>query len=206
MHSCGQGGEKMAVARQSFKESLKVDTMDIVIAVVIGAVQAAFAISGALGYIEKVLVATGPLGLYIFCGYSGLLATLIPLTGYLRKSVTAVTISGFAYSFVRWIAGDPDAVLLVLFYVVGALIAGVVLWAFQWRPTITAYFLAGGLLMAYVQVIWSIFLGLAEFGFWVLALSVVICGISGGILGGILPLYIGKGVERAGIPVKELAA
>ena len=55
----------------SLKKDFSLDTMDIVIAVLLGVCQAVVEIFGLLGFLERTVWATGPVGFAIYAFYNG---------------------------------------------------------------------------------------------------------------------------------------
>ena len=64
---------KISPAQSTYQicEDFKLNTMDIMTAVLLGVIQAAVEIVGLLGFLERTVWATGPLGFAIYAFYNG---------------------------------------------------------------------------------------------------------------------------------------
>ena len=182
-------------------EDLKLDTMDIVVAVLLGVIQAAIDIIGALGFLERTVWATGAVGFAIFAFYNGLTWVLYYAGVYLRKRASIIILGGAVTALIRWFAGDPDGPVL-LFYGMFPAVFGIAVFALmRWR---------GGRLLFAVSLAataaanqWATFIGqggfqLADGTFW--ALVSIAIGAIGGLIWGPLSWYLGRGLEKAGVP------
>lgn len=187
--------------RYKLGEDLKLDTMDIVVAVLLGVIQAAIDIVGALGFLERTVWATGAIGFVIFAFYNGLTWVLYYAGVYLRKRSSLIILGGAVTALIRWFAGDPDGPVL-LFYGMFPAVFGMAAFALmRWR---------GGRLLFAVSLAataaanqWATFIGqggfqLADGTFWAL-LSIAV-GAIGGLIWGPLSWYLGRGLEKAGVP------
>lgn len=197
------GGKPTAGRRRyDWREELRLNTMDIVVAVLLGVIEAAIEIVGALGFLERTVWATGGAGFAIYAFYNGTTWILFFAGAYLRKRAGVIVLAALVTHVVRWFMGDPDGPILVWYAlfpsILGALLAFAVL---RWRGGNGLFALACGWTAALNQVALFIILGgfqLAEGATWGI-LSIVI-GFLGGLLWGVLGRYLGKALERAGVP------
>ena len=106
-----------SAARSTYqiREDFKLNTMDIVTAVLLGVIQAAIEIVGLLGFLERTVWATGPLGFAIYAFYNGTTWILFYAGGYLRKRASLVILAVGVTALVRWFAGDPDGPILMFY-------------------------------------------------------------------------------------------
>lgn len=179
--------------------NFKLNTMDIAVAVILAVINAAYVVAGAIGYIEKVLMATGVLGYLMFYFIEGLMWPPMIIAGFLRKKVGVMILVGFLFGAIRWALGDPDGPLLTLMYTAGT--AGPGLWlAFRnWKETYTNWFVAGAIEHWIVDaLIWFPYYGMPgglEVYIPSIAVGTVFCGLWAGILG----LWIGKQLRKTGV-------
>ena len=68
-----------------FVEDIKLNTLDIVVAVLLGVIEAAIEILGALGFLERTVWAAGAIGFAIYAFYNGTTWILFFAGAYLRK-------------------------------------------------------------------------------------------------------------------------
>ena len=97
------------------REDFKVDTMDIVVAVLLGVIQAVIEIVGLLGLLERAVWATGPIGFVIYAFYNGTTWILFYAGVYLRKRAMIAILAVTVTALVRWFAGDPDGPVLMFY-------------------------------------------------------------------------------------------
>ena len=98
-----------------FSQDFKLDTMDIVVAVLLGVIQAVIEIFTLLGFLERTVWATGPVGFAIYAFYNGTTWILFYAGVYLRKRAMIVILAVAVTALVRWFAGDPDGPVLMFY-------------------------------------------------------------------------------------------
>ena len=81
-----------ATATKSYRirEDFKLETMDIVVAVLLGVVQGVIEVVGLLGFLERTVWAAGPVGFVIYAFYNGTTWILFYAGAYLRKRATSL--------------------------------------------------------------------------------------------------------------------
>lgn len=182
-------------------EDFKLDTMDIVVAVLLGVVQAVIEIVGLLGFLERTVWATGPIGFVIYAFYNGTTWILFYAGVYLRKRAVIVMLAVTVTALVRWFAGDPDGPVLLFYGLFPATFGAAVLAMMRWR--------GGRFLFAVTVAVTSVanqvatFIGqggfqLADGATWALV-SMSVAGF-GGLIWGVAAWYLGRGLEHAGVP------
>ena len=192
-----------ATATKSYRigEDFKLDTMDIVVAVLLGVVQAVIEIVGLLGFLERTVWATGPVGFVIYAFYNGTTWILFYAGVYLRKRAVIVMLAVTVTALVRWFAGDPDGPVLLFYGLFPATFGATLLALMRWR--------GGRLLFALVVAVTSVanqvatFIGqggfqLADGTTWALV-SMSVAAV-GGLIWGVAAWYLGRGLEHAGVP------
>ena len=192
-----------ATATKSYRirEDFKLETMDIVVAVLLGVVQGVIEVVGLLGFLERTVWAAGPVGFVIYAFYNGTTWILFYAGAYLRKRAAVVMLAVTVTALVRWFAGDPDGPVLLFYGLFPATFGAVALALMRWR--------GGRLLFAVVVAITSVanqvatFVGqggfqLADGTAWALV-SMSVAAVGGWIWGG-AAWYLGRGLEHAGVP------
>ena len=192
-----------ATATKSYRigEDFKLDTMDIVVAVLLGVVQAVIEIVGLLGFLERTVWATGPVGFVIYAFYNGTTWILFYAGVYLRKRAVIVMLAVTVTALVRWFAGDPDGPVLLFYGLFPATFGATLLALMRWR--------GGRFLFALVVAVTSVanqvatFIGqggfqLADGTAWALV-SMSVAAV-GGLIWGVAAWYLGRGLEHAGVP------
>ena len=182
-------------------EDFKLDTMDIVVAVLLGVIQAVIEIVGLLGFLERTVWATGPVGFVIYAFYNGTTWILFYAGAYLRKRAVVVMLAVTVTALVRWFAGDPDGPVLLFYGLFPAAFGAGVLALMRWRGGRVLFALAVAVTAVANQV--ATFIGqggfqLADGTTWALV-SMSVAAV-GGLLWGVLAWYLGRGLERAGVP------
>ena len=108
---------------------------------------------------------------------------------------------------IRWFFGDPDGPVL-LFYAIFPAIFGMLAFAImRWRPWPTGRMLFAitcGVTAGFNQV--ATFIGqggfqLSDGPFW--GIVSILIGFGGGLLWGVIGWYLGRGLEKAGVPTVE---
>lgn len=182
----------------------RLDTMDIVVAVLLGVIQAVIEIVGLLGFLERTVWATGPVGFAIYAFYNGTTWILFYAGSYLRKRAMVPVLAVCVTALVRWFAGDPDGPILLFYGLFPAILGAAVFVAFRWRGGIGLFAVAVAVTSVGNQI--ALFVGqggfqLAEGATWaLLSMSIAACG---GLIWGIAAWYLGRGLERAGVPAVE---
>ncbi len=192
-----------ATATKSYRirEDFKLETMDIVVAVLLGVVQGVIEVVGLLGFLERTVWAAGPVGFVIYAFYNGTTWILFYAGAYLRKRAAVVMLAVTVTALVRWFAGDPDGPVLLFYGLFPATFGAAALALMRWR--------GGRLLFAVVVAITSVanqvatFVGqggfqLADGTAWALV-SMSVAAV-GGLIWGVAAWYLGRGLEHAGVP------
>ena len=122
MHSSYQPGQ-----------DFKLDTMDLVVAVLLGVIQAVIEIVGLLGFLERTVWATGPVGFAIYAFYNGTTWILFYAGVYLRKRAMIVILAVGVTALVRWFAGDPDGPVLMFYGLFPAAFGAATIVLMRWR-------------------------------------------------------------------------
>lgn len=193
-----------SVSRYRFAEDFKLNTLDIVVAVLLGIIEAAIEILGALGFLERTVWLGGAAGFAFYAIYNGTTWILFFAGAYLRKRGGVILLAAIVTALVRWFFGDPDGPILLWYAVfpsLGALAAFAVL---RWRGTNLLFALSSAAASALNQVALFVILGgfdLAEGPTWGIV-SIVLAGL-GGLVWGIVARYLGIGLEKAGVPSVE---
>ena len=184
-------------ARGSYRpmEEFKFNTMDIVVAVLLGVIEAVIEIVGALGFLERTVWATGAVGFAIYAFYNGTTWILFFAGAYLRKRAGIILLAVGVTSLIRWFAGDPDGPVLMFYGLFPAAFGVAVFMLMRHRGGRTLFALACAATAAANQ--WATFIGqggfqLAEGTFW--ALVSIAIGGAGGVIWGIIGWYLGRGL------------
>src|SRR5687768_4701732 len=94
-------------------DAWRMSTMDLVLAAVLGALNAAWQIVGGLGFVGIVLApVVGGLGVLAFAVPFGLTLTLPIVGGLLRRNAGVIVIAATLTGTLRWLFGDPNGVSL----------------------------------------------------------------------------------------------
>ncbi len=198
--------DNAASARPAYRvgEDFRLDTMDIVVAVLLGVVQAVIEIVGLLGFLERTVWATGPVGFAIYAFYNGTTWILFYAGSYLRKRAMVPILAVGVTALVRWFAGDPDGPILLFYGLFPAAFGALVFVLMRWRGGRLLFALGVSVTSVANQI--ATFIGqggfqLAEGTTWAL-MSMSIAAV-GGALWGIAAWYLGRGLERAGVPAVD---
>jgi hypothetical protein len=183
---------------------LKLNTMDIVVAVLLGVIEAAIEVIGALGFLERTVWATGALGFAIYAFYNGTTWILFYAGAYLRKRAFVIFLASGVTHLVRWFLGDPDGPVLMFYGLFPAAFGIAVFYLMRWKGGKLLFALSLAATGASNQ--WATFIGQGGFQLaggtgWAL-LSIGI-GAIGGLIWGPVAWYLGRGLERAGVPSVE---
>jgi len=179
----------------------KLDTMDIVVAVLLGVIQAVIEIVGLLGFLERTVWATGPVGFAIYAFYNGTTWILFYAGSYLRKRAAVPVLAVVVTALVRWFAGDPDGPILLFYGLFPAAFGAAVFVGLRWRGGRFLFALAVAVTSVANQC--ALFIGqggfqLADGTTWALVSMSIAAG--GGMIWGLAAWYLGRGLERAGVP------
>jgi ABC-type thiamin/hydroxymethylpyrimidine transport system permease subunit len=175
--------------------------MDIVVAVLLGVIEAAIEILGGFGFTERLVWATGAAGFAIYAFYNGMTWILYYAGAYLRKRSGVILLAAIVTALVRWFFGDPDGPVLLFYGIFPAIFGMVVFALMQWRGGKTLFAISLAVTAAMNQV--ATFVGqggfqIAEGAGW--GIFSIIIGFLGGLLWGPLAWYLGRGLEKAGVP------
>ena len=187
--------------RFNWREDLRLNTMDIVVAVLLGIIEAAIEILGALGFLERTVWATGAVGFAIYAFYNGTTWILFFAGAYLRKKAMVIALAALVMGLIRWFTGDPDGPLMLWYALFPAAFGMAAFYALRWRGGNSLFAIAAAVTAAMNQVALFTVLGgfgLAEGAFWGI-MSIIIGGL-GGLLWGVLARYLGIALEKAGVP------
>lgn len=190
--------------KYSFAGELRLDTMGIVVAVLLGVIEAAIEIVGALGFLERTVWATGAAGFAFYAFYNGTTWILFYAGAYLRKSAMIIVLASTVTSLVRWFAGDPDGPVLLFYGIFPALFGVAVFMLLKWRGGRMLFALSLAATAASNQV--AAFIGqggmqLADSVFW--GWVSIGVGFLGGLIWGPVSWYLGRGLEKAGVPALD---
>lgn len=186
------------------REDITLNTMDIVVAVLLGAIEAAIEIVGALGFTERLVWATGPAGFAIYAFYNGMTWILYYAGAYLRKRSGVILLAAIVTALVRWFFGDPDGPVLLFYGIFPAIFGMVVFSLMQWRGGKMLFAISLAVTAAMNQV--ATFVGqggfqIAEGAGW--GTFSIIIGFLGGLIWGPLAWFLGRGLEKAGVPAVD---
>ncbi len=187
--------------RFNWREDVRLNTMDIVVAVMLGIIEAAIEILGALGFLERTVWATGAIGFAIYAFYNGTTWILFFAGAYLRKKAMVIVLAATVMGLIRWFMGDPDGPLMLWYALFPSGIGLLAFYALRWRGKNSLFAITAGVVSAANQV--SLFVVLGGFGlaggaFWGIV-SISIGGL-GGLLWGVVARYLGIALEKAGVP------
>ena len=190
--------------RYRYLHDLKLNTLDIVVAVLLGIIEAVIEIVGALGFLERTVWLGGPAGFAFYAVYNGLTWLLFFAGAYLRKRGGVILLAAVVTAVVRWFFGDPDGPILLWYALFPAAAACLVFALMRWRSGNLLFALSSGAASAFNQIALFVVLGgfsLAGNATWGI-ISVIVGGI-GGLVWGIAARYLGKGLQKAGVPAVE---
>lgn len=178
--------------------------MDIVVAVLLGVIEAAIEIVGALGFLERTVWAGGAIGFAVYAFYNGTTWILYYAGAYLRKRSSVILLAAIVTALVRWFFGDPDGPVLLFYGIFPAIFGMAVFMLMRWKGGRLLFAVSAAMTAAMNQV--ATFVGqggfqLADGAFW--AIVSILIGFGGGLIWGVVAWYLGKGLERAGVPSVE---
>lgn len=178
--------------------------MDIVVATTLGLIEAAIEILGALGFLERTVWLAGAPGFAIYAFYNGTTWILFFAGAYLRKRAGIILLGALVTHIVRWFFGDPDGAILLWYGSFPAVCGLLAFAAMRWRGENSLFAITCGVTAGMNQVALFVVLrgfDLAEGPFW--GIVSIIVGFLGGLLWGVLARYLGKGLEKAGVPAMD---
>jgi ABC-type thiamin/hydroxymethylpyrimidine transport system permease subunit len=199
-----RGRTRVAGRRIDWREDLRLNTMDIVVAVLLGIIEAAIEIVGALGFLERTVWLGGPAGFAFYAVYNGTTWILYFAGAWLRKRAGVILLGAIVTALVRWFFGDPDGPILLWYGIFPSIGALAVFYFMRWRGERTLFALSAAAAAALNQIALFVVLGgfdLAGNAFWG-AVSVVM-GFCGGLVWGVVARYLGMALARAGVPSVE---
>ena len=184
-----------------FRQDFKLDTMDIVVAVLLGVIQAVIEIFTLLGFLERTVWATGPLGFALYAFYNGTTWILFYAGVFLRKRAVIVVLAVAVTALVRWFAGDPDGPVLMFYGLFPAMLGATTIALMRWRGGKVLFSVACAVTSVANQI--AMFIGMGGFQLvgstnWAL-ISMGIAAV-GGLIWGYVAWQLGRGLEHAGVP------
>jgi ABC-type thiamin/hydroxymethylpyrimidine transport system permease subunit len=199
--TAASAGRAARPSRYNWREELRLDTMDIVVATILGIVEAAIEIVGALGFLERTVWAAGAVGFAIYAFYNGTTWILYFAGAYLRKRSGVILLAAIVTALVRWFFGDPDGPILLFYGIFPSIFALATFMVMKWRGGFTLFAVTCAMAAGFNQV--ATFVGqggfaLAGGAFW--AFVSILIGFLGGLLWGVIARYLGIGLEKAGVP------
>ena len=201
MATGARAGGVPALQRYDWKQDFRLNTMDIVVAVLLGIIEAAIEIVGALGFLERTVWLAGAAGFAFYAVYNGTTWILYFAGAYLRKRSGVILLAAIVTALVRWFFGDPDGPILLWYGIFPSLGAMAVFAILRWRGANSLFALSAAAASGLNQVALFVVLGgfeLSEGAFW--GIVSIIMGTLGGLVWGIVARYLGIGLEKAGVP------
>lgn len=189
--------------RLLFKDEWKVNTLDIAIGVVLGVVQAVVIVTGALDYLSRLGWTLGLAGIVMAMFVASFYGTLVITSGFLRKRILVMVMAGTVVALLRWFTGDPNGPAHLIFWTIGAAIAGVIFWLFRWKDGWWRYGITGAILEGWTFGTWFLIFGLNTMGWTTYLLAQVTIMIFGFFTCGLLGYGLGKALQRVGVSVVE---
>jgi hypothetical protein len=183
------------------REDFKLDTMDIVTAVLLGVIQAVIEVVGMLGYFERTVWALGPYGFLFYAGYNGCTWILFYAGAYLRKRACIVILAVTVTALVRWFTGDPDGPVLLFYALFPAILGAMTLVIMRWRGGKFLFAVTVAVTAAGNQL--AAFIGQGGFQFvqgtsW--AIITLLFAAACGLIWGLVAWLLGRALEHAGVP------
>jgi ABC-type thiamin/hydroxymethylpyrimidine transport system permease subunit len=204
MATAASAGRAVSPRRYDWKEEFRFDTMDIVVATILGIIEAAIEILGALGFLERTVWLAGAPGFAFYAFYNGTTWILFFAGAYLRKRAGIIVLAALITHVIRWFFGDPDGPILLWYALFPSLWGFATFVALKWRGGNSLFAITCAVTAAMNQVALFVILrgfDLAEGPFW--GIISIIVGFLGGLLWGVAGRYLGIGLERAGVPTVE---
>jgi len=187
-----------------WREEFRLDTMDIVVATILGLIEAVIEIVGALGFLERTVWLAGPAGFAFYAVYNGATWVLFFAGAYLRKRAGVIVLAIAITHLVRWFFGDPDGPVLMFYALFPAFWMLLTFIAMRWKGGWMLFAITCAVATGTNQI--AALIGqrgfdLAGGAFW--GIVSIIIGFLGGLVWGPLGRYLGMGLEKAGVPVVE---
>jgi hypothetical protein len=204
MATAASAGRPAASRRYDWREEWRFDTLDIVVATVLGGVEAAIEILGALGFLERTVWATGAIGFAVYAVYNGTTWILFFAGAYLRKRAGIIVLAALITHLVRWFFGDPDGPVLLFYALFPAMFGFLAFIALRWKGGYGLFAITCGVTAGMNQV--ATFIGqggfaLSDGAFW--GIVSIILGFLGGLLWGVIGRGLGIALEKAGVPTVD---
>jgi len=190
--------------RYDWREEFRLDTMDIVVATILGLIEAVIEIAGALGFLERTVWLGGPAGFAFYALYNGTTWILFFAGAYLRKRAGVIVLAIAITHLVRWFFGDPDGPVLMFYALFPAFWMVLAFIAMRWKGEWSLFAITCAVACGTNQI--ASFIGqrgfdLAGGAFW--GIVAIAIGFAGGLVWGPVGRALGIGLERAGVPVVE---
>jgi hypothetical protein len=190
-----------SISSYKIREDFKLDTMDIVVAVLLGVIQAVIEVFAMLGFLERTFWAMGPYGFLFYAAYNGMTWILFYAGVYLRKRACIVMLAVTVTALVRWFAGDPDGPILIFHALFPATFGVMVIVIMRWHGGRLLFAATAAVTAAANQL--SAFIGvggfqLAQSDLW--AIGTMLFAAVWGLVWGLAAWYLGKALEHAGVP------
>jgi ABC-type thiamin/hydroxymethylpyrimidine transport system permease subunit len=195
----GQTGQGTP-SRFNWRDDFRMNTLDIVVAVLLGIIEAAIEIVGALGFLERTVWATGSAGFVIYAIYNGTTWILFFAGAYLRKKASVLFLAIVVTHVVRWFMGDPDGPLLLWYAIAPGICTVLAFYAMRWRGKNSLFAVTGAVAAGTNQVALFVVVGFGLAGGAGWGLLSIVVGAIGGLLWGVIGRYLGIGLEKAGVP------
>lgn len=189
-----------ASTRFRWRDDLKMNTMDIVVAVLLGIIEAAIEIVGALGFLERTVWATGSIGFVIYAIYNGTTWILFFAGAYLRKRASVLLLAIAVTHVVRWFMGDPDGPLLLWYALFPGILTVLAFYAMQWRGGNALFAVTGAVAAGTNQIALFVVVGFGLAGGASWGILSILVGAVGGLVWGVVGRYLGIALEKAGVP------
>ena len=192
-----------SASRYRFLEDYRLNTLDIVVAVLLGIIEAAIEILGALGFLERTVWATGAVGFVIYAFYNGTTWILFFAGAYLRKKAGVLLLAIVVTHVVRWFMGDPDGPLLLWYALFPGICTVIAFHLMRWRGRNLLFGVTGSVAAGTNQVALFVVVGFGLAGGASWGILSILVGAAGGVLWGIIGRYLGIGLEKAGVPTVD---
>ena len=195
------GSNMFSSSSYQIKQDFKLDTMDIVVAVLLGVIPAAIEVFAMLGFLERTVWAMGPYGFLFYAAYNGMTWILFYAGVYLRKRACIVMLAVAVTALVRWFAGDPDGPILLFHALFPATFGVMVIVMMRWQGGKLLFALAAAITAAANQFSALLLIGgfqIMESFMW--AIFTHLFAAIWGLLWGLAAWYLGKALEHAGVP------
>lgn len=191
-------------ARYDWRQDYRLTTLDIVVAVLLGIIEAVIEIFGALGFLERTVWAAGAAGFAFYAFYNGTTWILFFAGAQLRKRAGVILLAAVVTHLIRWFAGDPDGPLLMWYALCPAVACMVAFHVLRWRGGNVLFALTCAVTATFNQI--SLYVVLRGFDLaggplWGMISLAVAFG--GGLIWGVLGRYLGIALARAGVPEVE---